>query len=45
MRGLTAIRGFTLGGENDKAKTLSVSAVQRNIKRFMVESAGHRKPR
>lgn len=42
---LTAIRWFTLGGEDDEAKTLIVSAVQRNIKRFVVKSAGHRKPR
>lgn len=42
---LTAIRWFTLGGEDDEAKTLIVSAVQRNIKRFVVKSAGHRQPR
>lgn len=43
--GLTAVRWFTLGGEDDEAKTLIVSAVQRNIKRLVVESAGHGKPR
>lgn len=42
IRGLTAIRWFTLGGEDDEAKPLIVSAVQRNIKRFVVKSAGHR---
>lgn len=45
IRGLTAVRCFTLGGEDDEAETLIVSAVQRNVKRFVVKSAGHWKPR
>lgn len=45
VHGLTSVRRFALGGEDDEAETLDVFAVERDVERLVVQSAGHRQAR
>lgn len=38
---LTSIGGFAFGCEDDKSKTLSFFAMERDVKRLVVQGAGH----
>lgn len=45
VHGLTSVRRFALGGEDDEAEALDVFAVERDVERLVVQSAGHRQAR
>lgn len=42
---VTSVRRFALGGEDDEAEALRVSAVEGDVEGLVVQSAGHRQTR